>query len=174
MSFLIIAGITITGCSIPMAQKYTQLEFANAYKKGKKIQLDIEKPGLDIRDFLGYEMKKDDISSAKEKVETYIAEHADIEESNKAHLQELCVAVGATSGEVELLLGKPEKIMKKRNTKHPISEVWIYRTNKPQLFSIVIVPILLVRQGYYLYFKDGILKNIERHYLHQIVAMDAS
>ena len=63
-------------------------------------------------------------------------------------------------------MGEPDKIIKGvRET----SEVWIYTIKKMDAFTVFIIPIFFTHQSYYLYFDGDRLKNIERHYLEQLL-----
>lgn len=162
---LVILCIYLSGCSIPTAARYSQLNTFTS-KKGK---VSFGKSGRRIEDFLGNEIDKKDIDIVKERVEKYIFTRNDLNEATKNNLRELRVTEGATKEEVELLLGKPTKTIKLTNKAHAISEIWLYKINKRNPFTITIVPIFLVHEGYYLYFKENVLVDIQRHYLKQVI-----
>lgn len=90
-------------------------------------------------------------------------------EQAKKDLRELKVTQGATASEVVLLLNDPDKIMKTSGGKYAADEIWIYRISRLRAFTIFIFPVFFVHEGYYLYFKDGVLQEIEKHYLKQVI-----
>ena len=159
----------ISGCSIPMVAKYSQLSTFTSNKTGKKMKFGLGGSNRAIEDFLGNKIHKEDIDIVKERVEKYISIHNNLSEATKNNLRELRVTEGATKEEVELLLSKPTKIIKRKDNVHAISKIWLYKINKRNPFTIVILPIFLIHEKYYLYFKENILFNIQRHYLRQIV-----
>lgn len=123
-----------------------------------------KKNALSIKDFREVQMYDEDIAALKEDVEGYIAEYPQTAETIKTNLRELKVTEGENKGQVELLLGEPDKISKRAK-----SEVWIYRIQRMRAFTFFIFPVFFAHEGYYLYFKDGILSKIERHYPEQII-----
>jgi hypothetical protein len=159
----------ILGCSIPMTAKYSQIDTFSSGKTQKKSKFSIFKPTARPEDFLGNKVNKDDIASAKEKVEKYILAHNDLDEAARNYLRDLKVVRGATAQEVELLLGKPTKIIKSGKNVRPALEVWVYKTNKASPFRILIIHIFSIKETYYLYFKENILMDIKKHYLKQAV-----
>jgi len=153
----------ISGCSYARVEKYSQLETFTSNKPKKKGKSAFSLSSKPIKDFLGNSVRKEDIEIVKAKVEQYISLHKDLNEATKNHLRELTVIEGATEEEVELLLGKPTKIVKFKNV-HPFSETWVYKTKKTDPLPMLDVP-LSFHQSYYLYFKDNALVGIEMHYL---------
>jgi len=107
-------------------------------------------------------------------VEGYISQHPELSETARNNLRELKVTQGSTVAEAALLLGKPDKVAKTSGgARYGASEVWIYKLSKIRAFTIFIVPVCFVHEAYYLYFKDGALVEIERHYLTQSVQQGA-
>lgn len=130
--------------------------------KGKKVL---------IKDFRENNMYEEDMAGLNEEVEEYILAHQDLSEEVKFNLRQLKVTEGLTKDEVNLLLGKPDKILKVQSkaSQYQATETWIYKINKLRAFNVFIFPVFFVHEGYYLYFKDTVLAGIERHYLKQIV-----
>ena len=127
-----------------------------------------------FKDFRQDEAYEEDMTALKEDAEKYISGHPDLSDAAKTNLRELKVAEGASREEVELLLGEPDKVSKLgAGANYNASELWIYRISRIRAFTVFIVPIFFVHEGYYLYFKDGILAGIERHYLRQTIEQGA-
>jgi len=166
---LVMLCFYISGCSIPMAAKYSQLNTFSSNGTAKKKKFSFSESERPVEDFLGNKMYKEDIDIVKGRVEKYISVHSNLSEATKNNLGKLRVSVGATKEEVELLLGKPTKIIKRKDNAHAISEIWLYKTNKRNPFAIVIIPIFVIHEEYCLYFKENVLSDIQRHYLKQIV-----
>lgn len=153
---LVILCSYVSGCSYARVEKYSQLEtFTSnkAEKKGKGLS------SKAIKDFRGNNVRNEDIEIVKAKVEKYISLHKDLNEATKNRLRELTVTEGATKEEVELLLGKPTKIIVR-----PSSEMWVYKTRKTDPLPMLEVPVSF-HQSYCLYFKENALVGIEMHYL---------
>jgi hypothetical protein len=166
---LILSCLFLSGCSIPSAARYTQLYSLTKEEKKVSSGLGGKRKVVLIKDFRENEMYEEDLAALKEEVEKYIASHPDLSEAAKNNLRALKVAEGATKEEVKLLLGEPDKA-----SPGHASEVWIYRISKMRAFSVFIVPVFFAHEGYYLYFKDGVLTAIERHYPKQIVEQGAA
>jgi len=133
-----------------------------------------QKKSITIKDFRANDAYDEDIEALKTEVEKYISQHPDLSESVKNDLRALKVTQGTTSDEVVLLLGKPDKAIKAAGRgRYGASEIWIYRISKIRVFTIFIIPVFFIHEGYYLYFKDGALVEIERHYLKQTVEQSA-
>ncbi len=129
-----------------------------------------KKKSITIKDFRGNDAYDEDIEALKADVEKYISQHPDLSESEKNNLRALKVTQGATVDEAILLLGKPDKSVRAAGGgRYGASEIWIYKISKIRVFTIFILPVFPVHEGYYLYFKDGALVEIERHYLKQVV-----
>lgn len=120
---------------------------------------------VDIKDFRGNERYDEDIAALKEEAEKYIALHPELSEGVKSALRELKVSAGLNTEEVQLLLGRPDNTAK---------DMWVYRISKLRIFTVFIIPVFPVHEGYYLYFKDGVLKTIEKHYLRQTIEQSPS
>jgi len=163
---LVLLNIYIAGCSIPMTAKYTQIDALSSDKAGKKSKFRTGKP---VKDFLGNEIPQEGMIAIKERVEGYISSHSDLGESTKNNLRALRLTEGATKEEVELLIGRPAKVIKLGNNIHAPSEAWLYRTNKRTAFMIIIIPTFIVYEKYYLYFKENVLVSMRKHYLKQFV-----
>lgn len=165
---LVLFYLGMTGCSMPSAALERSLY--SFTKEEKKIKGAFgKKKFISIKDFRGNDVYEEDIIDLKEEIEKYISSHPDLSESAKNNLRELRVTEGATREEVRLLLGAPDKIIRASSAKKGTSEIWIYKLNKMNAFTIFIVPVFFIHQAYYLYFQDNSLFNIERHYLRQIV-----
>lgn len=144
---------------MPTSASYREIySFTKEEKKVKSVFG--KKQSISIKDFRENEMYEEDMEALKEDVEKYIALHPDLSEAAKNNLRELRVAEGATKEEVKLLLGEPDKIS---------DETWVYKINKLRAITVFIVPVFFVHEGYYLYFKDGVLSGIQRHYPKQVV-----
>jgi len=158
--------IYLTGCcSIPRVDTYKQIYSITREEKNIKKGFGKRKIVL-IKDFRENEAFDEDIAALKEKVEKYISSHPDLSETAKNNLRELKVTEAQTKEEVELLLGQPDKVVKKEE-KDIASEIWIYQTSHKSVFTIVFLPVFFGHEEYYLYFKDNILTLIEGHYLEQ-------
>jgi len=118
-----------------------------------------------IKDFRGIEMYDEDIDALKEEVKEYIVAHPELSDAKKKDLRELKVMQGETKEEVRLLLGSPDKIVN--------PQTWVYKISTWRAFTVFIVPVFFVHEGYYLYFKDDILTGIEKHYLKQLIEQSA-
>lgn len=167
---MILFCLNLLGCSVPSAARYQQLY--SFIREEKKVKSGMSKRKIvSIKDFRENDRYEEDMAALKEEVEKYILAHPDLNEQAKSNLRELKVALSATKDEVSLLLGKPKKIIRAQSNANPYnaSEIWTYRINKIRAFTVFIIPIFLVHEGYYLYFKDNALVGIERHYLKQIV-----
>gem|GEM_PF-2372952 len=156
---LLIFSLAITGCSMPAAAK--QGNIYSFTKVEKKKQSLFAKSYESVKDFREIEMYTEDIDALKEDVEKYIATHPELSDEIKKNLREIKVTLGETKEEVQLLLGDPDKITGQG--------VWIYRISKWRAFTVFIIPVFFVREGYYLYFKDDVLVDIQRHYLKQMI-----
>ncbi len=167
-----ITGITLvllclfaSGCSVPSTLGEKYLYGISREEKNQEKGIFGNKKYIEIKDFRGNERYEEDIAAFKEEVEKYIALHAGLSEEVKSALRELKVTAGLKTEEVKLLLGSPDKAMK---------DVWVYRISKWRAFTVFIVPVFFVHEGYYLYFKDGVLASIERHYLTQTIHQSAA
>jgi len=159
----------ILGCSIPATTTQRPLyTFTESERISKGGFMNKEKI-ISFRDFRGQLAYDEDIEGIKKDVEAYIKNHPDLSEQVKSDLRGLKVTQGATASEVILLLGDPDKKMKVTAASYGADEMWIYRISKLRAFTIFIFPIFFVHEAYYLYFKDGRLQEIERHYLRQVV-----
>jgi len=170
---LIFFCVCIYGCSIPSVANQNQI--SSYYKEGKKKSsfLGGEKP-LSLKDFRQNEAYEEDMTALKEEAEKYISGHPGLSDSAKNNLRELKVTQGASRQEVELLLGKPDKVSRLgAGADYDATEVWIYKISRIRAFTIFIVPVLFVHEGYYLYFKDDILAGIEKHSLRQVIEQGA-
>lgn len=176
ITYLIIVLICLNavGCSLPAVTVQSPLYSIVKQEKRTKAGFMGEKSFILIKDFRGNDAYDEDITGLKAEVEKYISQHPDSSESAKNNLRELKVTPGATGDEVALLLGRPDRIMSATGRgRYAASEIWIYRLNKIRIFTIFILPVFPVHEGYYLYFKDGALVEIEKHYLKQIVEQHA-
>jgi len=153
----------IYGCSYARVEKYSQLETFPSNKAKKKKKSAFSLLSNPIKDFRGNIVRKEDIEIEKAKVEQYISLHKDLNEATKNHLSELTVTEGATKEEVELLLGKPTKIVKFKSIPSS-SEMWVYKTERTDPLPMLDVPVSF-HQSYYLYFKENALVDIEMHHL---------
>ncbi len=153
---LVILCSYISGCSYARVEKRSQLETFSSSKAGKKRKSLSSKT---LKDFRGKIARQEDIENLKAKVEQYICLHKDLNEVTKSHLRELTVTEGATKEEVELLLGKPTKIVV-----HPSSEMWVYKTEQTDPLPMLEAPVSFHR-SYRLYFKENALVSIEMRYL---------
>jgi hypothetical protein len=165
----IILCICVFGCSAPRVANY---QYIDAYtKEEKKVQEGfVKKKVVLIKDFRGNEMYEEDATALKEEIEEYISRHPTLDDSIKNNLRQLKLVAGMTRDETKLLLAEPEKVEKLGSrAKYDASELWIYRTNKLRAFTVFIFPVFVAHEGYYLYFKDGVLAEIEKHFLEQMV-----
>jgi len=163
---LILFCVYCCGCfSVPRAADYKELY--SFTQKEEKLKGGLGGTGtiVTIKDFRENERYDEEVAALKEEVEKYITSHADLTERAKNNLRELKVTAGATKEEVNLLLGKPDKVIK--NETDAASEIWIYQTGKNSAFTIIVIPVFFTHDGYYLYFENNILTKIERHYLQQ-------
>lgn len=167
-AILILFCIAISGCcSLPGVANYSKLYSLTKEEKKIKGGFGGKKKVILIKDFRENEMYDENITALKEEAEKYISLHTDLSEQTKNNLRELIVTAGATEEEVKLLLGEPDKVIKQENKTGTRSEMWIYKINKTDVFTIFIIPLFFPHQAYYLYFKDNVLTAIERHYLEQ-------
>ncbi|MEK6727951.1 MAG: hypothetical protein AABY28_04700 [Candidatus Omnitrophota bacterium] len=124
---------------------------------------------VSIYDFRGIERYDEDIDALKVRVEKYISSHPDLSGAAKNNLRELKASEGAAKEEVELLLGKPDKVIKPSGKTQDTSEIWIYSKSKLNAFTVFIFPVFPTHERYYLYFQGNTLANIEKHYLEQLL-----
>jgi len=175
MSIPIIALVlfSMIGCSMPTVAIQRPLYSFTREEKVTKGFMGKRK-SVTIKDFRQNEAYDEDIEGFKKEVEEYISKHQDLSEAAKNNLRALKVTQGATADEVKFLLGKPDKVIRVAGaSRYGASEIWIYKISKMRVFTIFIFPVFFVHEGYYLYFKDGSLVEIERHYLEQIVKQGA-
>ncbi|MBN1913537.1 MAG: hypothetical protein JW788_03965 [Candidatus Omnitrophica bacterium] len=125
----------------------------------------VKKKEVVIKDFRENDNFQENIDARKEKVEAYILQNGQLEESVKNNLRDLAVTNGQNQEQVRLLLGEPDKIQGKKTK----SQLWIYKINKTNSYNVFILPVFFPNEGYYLYFKEGVLSKIERHYIKQVV-----
>ncbi|MDP3731715.1 MAG: hypothetical protein Q8R31_01615 [Candidatus Omnitrophota bacterium] len=165
-----LVSLSLIGCSMPTVAIQRPLYSFTREEKITKGGFMGKRKSIAIKDFRGNEAYDEDIETFKAEVEKYISRHPDLSEPAKDNLRALKVTQGAGVDEVILLLGKPDKAVRAGGGgKYGASEIWIYRINKIRAFTIFIIPVFPVHEGYYLYFKDGALVEIERHYLKQVV-----
>ncbi len=171
---LVFFCICIYGCSIPSVARQNQLStYYKEETKKKKSFFGGKKPEF-FKDFREDEAYEEDIVALKEEAEKYISGHPDLSDAAKTNLRELKVTEGASRQEVELLLGTPDKVSRLgAGANYNATELWIYKISRIRAFTIFIVPICFVHEGYYLYFKDDVLAGIERHYLRQTIEQGA-
>ena len=160
ITIIVLLSLGICGCSLPSSVGQKYLYSISRLEKRQDGGMFGKKKYIEIKDFRGRERYEEDIALLKEDVEKYIAGRLDLSDQTKAALRELKVAEGLKAEEVKLLLGRPDTIMK---------DVWIYRISKWRAFTVFIIPVFFVHEGYYLYFQDGVLQGIERHYLQQVI-----
>lgn len=128
-----------------------------------------------IKDFRLNDAYDEDIDAVKERVEKYISSHPQTPDSIKLSLREFKVSAGLTREQVELLMGKPDKIMTSSGKdNYGSTEIWVYRINKTRAYTVFIIPVLFVNESYRLVFKGDNLAGIERHYLNQIVKVGSA
>jgi len=174
VAIIVLVILSMIGCSMPIAAIQSPLYSFTREEKRIKSGFGGKKKSITLKDFRGNDACDEDIEALKTDVEKYISQHPDLSESARNNLQALKVTQGATGDEVVLLLGKPDKLVKVAGSgRYGASEIWIYKLSKIRAFTIFILPVFLVHEGYYLYFKDGALVEIERHYLKQIVEQGA-
>ncbi len=159
------------GCSIPRSAKCDKLYGFTRTEKNIKGFLGSKIKDISVKDFRGSERYDEDMLELQEEVDKYILAHPQLSESARNNLKELKVAEGSTTEETGLLLGKPDRMMKVNDKIYGADQVWIYRIKKIQAFIVLLFPVFLSHEGYYLYFKDNLLKAIERHYLEQVVQL---
>lgn len=172
ISVLVIALVlfSLMGCSMPTAAVQRTLYSFTRDEKVKKSGFMGTRKTITIKDFRQNEAYDEDIEGLKKDAEDYISKHAELSESAKNNLRELKVTQGSTADEASFLLGKPDKVARASGLgRYGATEIWIYRISKIRVFTLFIFPVFFVHEGYYLYFKDGVLVEIERHYLEQIV-----
>lgn len=166
--FYVLLCTCIVGCTVPRVAAYPYLKSINRVEtKPKGVFGGAEI--ISISDFRGIERYDEDIEALKEKAEKYISSHADLSENTKNNLRALKVAAGDTKGEVELLLGKPDKVIEPSAKNQSTSEVWIYRSRKLNAITLFIFPVGATHESYYLYFDGDTLTLIEKHYLEQFL-----
>jgi len=160
---------SMIGCSMPAAAiQRTLCSFTREEKVTKGFMG--ERKSVTIKDFRGNEAYDEDMEGFKKEAEEYISKHPDLKEAAKDNLRNLRITQGSGADEVTLLLGKPDKVVRAAGkSPYGASEIWIYKLSKMRAFTIFIIPVFFVHEGYYLYFKDRALVEIERHYLEQVV-----
>lgn len=165
-SSIIFFCLYISGCSVPVAIQHGQL---NAFSE-EKIKLNSQ-TGVFIlvRDFYGNEVGEENRERLKKDVEQYISLHSSLDEKEKNNLRELKVVPGNSKEEVDLLLGKPFKVLEANDKTNKASELWIYRKDKVDTFLIFILPVFFAHDSYYLYFDGDKLNAIEEHYIKQAI-----
>ncbi len=173
VTIAVLVLLSMTGCSMPAVRVERPLYSYTKEIKVAKGGLMGKKKSIIIEDFRENEAYDENIEDLKKIVEKYILEHPNESESAKNNLRELKVSDGSTREEVILLLGKPEKIINAAGGSYGASEIWVYKVSRMRAFTIFIIPVFFVHEGYYLYFKDGALVEIERHYLKQVVGQSA-
>ncbi len=167
---LVISCFWLSGCSIPSK---ANLQHIPTYtRQERKVEGSFVRGAKQVffKDFRLNEAYEEDVAAVKDEVAQYINSHPDLSEENKNNLNNLRVALGLKKEEVVLLAGEPDKILfvyGKNN--YAASELWVYKTRKLRAFTFFIIPVFIVHESYYLYFKDGTLVSIEKHYLEQIV-----
>lgn len=160
----------ITGCSMPVFAVQKSLNsFVKEVKVAKGGMMG-KKKTVTLTDFRGNEAYEEDMENAQKAAEEYVEQHPSLSETAKNNLKNMQVTSGSTKEEVAFLLGKPDKIISTAG-KNPYGaqDIWVYGMHKMQAYTVFILPVFLARQSYYLYFKDGLLLEIERHYLRQVV-----
>lgn len=168
--FLIILSICILGCSTPGVDTYRQIYSITKREEKKKVPMGGRRKVVTITDFRLNDAYDEDIDALKEKVEKYILTHPETADSIKLSLREFKVSAGLNREQVELLLGKPDKIITASGKdNYGSTEIWVYRINKTRIVTVFIIPVLPVKESYRFVFKGDNLAGIERHYLKQIV-----
>jgi len=166
---IVFVSLNMIGCSMPITAIQGPL-YSFTMRMGTSKSGFTQKKFIQIKDFRGNDAYDEDMAALKAEVEKYISQHPDLSESVKNDLRALKVTQGAAANQVTLLLGKPDKIIKVGGAGHyGASEAWIYRISKMHAFTVFIIPMFFVHEGYYLYFKDGALVEIERHTLKQVI-----
>lgn len=174
VSTIVLVSLAMIGCSLPTAAIQRPLYSFTREEKRIKSGFGGERKSITIKDFRQNDAYDEDIAALKEEVEEYISQHPDLSDSAKNDLRKIKVTPGASPKEVVLLLGKPDKLVRAAGSgRYGASEIWIYKLSKIRVFTVFIVPVFPVHEGYYLYFKDGALVEIERHYLKQVVEQHA-
>ena len=174
VSTIVLVILGMVGCSLPTAAIQRPLYSFTREEKRIKSGFGGERESITIKDFRGNGAYDEDIEALKKEVEEYISQHPDLSDSAKNNLREIKVTPGASRNEVVLLLGKPDKLARVSGSgRYGASEIWIYKLSKVRVFTVFILPVFPVHEGYYLYFKDGALVEIERHYLRQVVEQHA-
>ncbi|MFH1888485.1 MAG: hypothetical protein ABH806_00175 [Candidatus Omnitrophota bacterium] len=166
---IILFLLNVAGCSMPIASTRGSLYGFTRVEKRSKGMFKGSKT-VTIQDFRQNEAYDEDITDLKQRVDEYILRHPELSESVKKDLREIKVTHGATSDEAILLLGKPDKVMRASGEgRYGATEIWIYRISKLRFFTVFIFPVFPVHEGHYLYFKDGVLVEIEHRSLEQTV-----
>jgi len=169
---LAVFSLQLCGCSMPARE--AQKQIYSYTRQEKKIPGTFGKKRVSVKDFRGVDMYEEDMAALKEDVEKFIAIHPELSDESKNNLRLLKIAPGETAAEVELLLGNPDKLIKtKSGAPYQADQVWVYKISKIRAYTVFIIPVLFVHEGYYLYFKDGRLEALERHYLRQTVEQGA-
>ena len=163
-----LTGVCIAGCSVPRVATYSHLKSITREETSVKGVFGGAK-SVSIYDFRGVERYDEDIEILKEKVEKYISAHPDLNDSEKNNLRELKIAPGSKKEEIELLLGRADKVTKPSAPIQAASEIWIYNKKKLSAFTVFIFPVFPAHDSYYLYFQDNKLAGIEKHYLEQLL-----
>src|SRR3990167_7096312 len=156
VSTIVLVLFAMIGCSMPTAA--IQRPLYSFVKEEKRIKSGFggERKSIMIKDFRGNDAYDKGIAAFKKEVEKYISQHSDLSDAAKNNLREIKVTPGASRNEVVLLLGKPDKLMRAAGSgRYGASEIWIYKLSKVRVFTVFIVPVFPVHEGYYLYFKDG-------------------
>ncbi|MFH1198830.1 MAG: hypothetical protein V1650_01525 [Candidatus Omnitrophota bacterium] len=168
-SSVIILSFFAAGCSTlrvtPQSQlpSYTKVE---SKKKGFTIG---KGKIISYKDFKNNEIYEEDVDALREEVGEYIVKRPELSEAVKASLDKLEVTLGLTKEQVILLLGEPDKISSLGKNQYSAGELCIYRVTKWRAYTVFIIPVFFVHEGYYLYFKDDILAGIERRDLKQMI-----
>jgi len=167
---MVLVLLSMTGCSMPAAAIQRPLYSFTKEVKTSKGGFMSKKKIVTVTDFRGKEAYEEDMEGFQKEAEEYISKHPDLKEAAKDNLRNLRVTQGSGADEVTFLLGKPDKVIRAAGeSPYGASEIWIYKINRMQMFTIFILPVFPVHEGYYLYFNDGALVEIERHYLEQVV-----
>lgn len=166
--FFILLYICLPGCSVPRVATYNHLRSITKEETKPKGMFGGNK-SVSIYDFRGIERYDEDIDALRLRVEKYISSHPGLSGAAKNNLQELKAAFGLNKEEIELLLGKPDKVIKPIGKTQDISEIWIYNKRKLSAFTVFIFPVFPTHESYYLYFQGNTLTNIEKHYLEQLL-----
>jgi outer membrane protein assembly factor BamE (lipoprotein component of BamABCDE complex) len=168
--FLILLLLGVMGCSVPIAKVQKPLCSFVKEVKTTKGGLMGKKKIVTLKDFRGNEAYEEDMENFQKAAEEYVAQHPSLSETAKNNLKSMQVTDGSTKDEVTLLLGKPDKVISPAS-KNPYGadEIWVYSLRKMQAYTVFIMPVFLAHESYCLYFKNGVLLEIERHYLRQVV-----